>query len=360
MAYYQGLGLTLLVEAKLNDMKQIYFIGVDISKSKVDAVLIDDDLVVLSESMVVNTDQRLEGFIKRTLREFSIDLSELVICCETTGIYSSPLKRVCEKLGVRLWVEHALKIKLASTDMRGKTDRKDAVRIAEYACRYQDKAVYYQAQSAIVVALEQQVKIRETLIEKKVAIENQLREAKTHDKELFKALNQGYKAVLKSLKTAIQKAELKIEELSKQEESIQTNITLLRSLPGIGIQNALHFLIRTNNFKNFNSAKQLACYAGVIPFANESGTIIKKARVSRMANQNLKQLIHLAAMSAIRMKGELRDYYLRKVAEGKNKMSVLNAVRNKLIQRMFAVISRQQPYTPIKDFSINTEKPLVL
>lgn len=49
-------------------------------------------------------------------------------------------------------------------------------------------------------------------------------------------------------------------------------------------------------------------------------------------------------MSAIQIKGELQDYYKRKVAEGKNKMLVLNAVRNKLIHRMYAVVERGEKY----------------
>lgn len=49
-------------------------------------------------------------------------------------------------------------------------------------------------------------------------------------------------------------------------------------------------------------------------------------------------------MSAIRVKGEIQDYYLRKVAEGKNKMLVLNAVRNKLIHRVCAVVHNQKKY----------------
>ncbi len=58
----------------------------------------------------------------------------------------------------------------------------------------------------------------------------------------------------------------------------------------------------------------------------------------------LKSLFHLAAMSAIQVKGEIRDYYQRKLAEGKNKMLVLNAVRNKLIHRVCSVVQRQQKY----------------
>ena len=43
-------------------------------------------------------------------------------------------------------------------------------------------------------------------------------------------------------------------------------------------------------------------------------------------------------MSAIQWNDELKQYYERKVAEGKNKMSVINAVRNKLVHRIFAVL----------------------
>lgn len=49
-------------------------------------------------------------------------------------------------------------------------------------------------------------------------------------------------------------------------------------------------------------------------------------------------------MSSIRANGELRDYYQRKVDEGKNKMLVLNAVRNKIIHRIYAVVRRGQKY----------------
>lgn len=52
----------------------------------------------------------------------------------------------------------------------------------------------------------------------------------------------------------------------------------------------------------------------------------------------------MAAMSAIQLKGDLQTYYRRKVAEGKNKMLVLNAVLNKLIHRIYAVVQRGEKY----------------
>ena len=300
-------------------MSQSYLTGVDVSKGKVDCALINDQIESLSEKEVINTDHKLEQYFRSIFKQFNINPAELLVCCENTGIYSSPLKRVCHKLGINLWVEHALKIKRASIDMRGKTDKQDALRIAEYACRYRDRAVMYEPDSELIKALQNQIKVRQTLSDKKVAIENQLREARSHDKELFKALQAGYKGVLSSIKAAIKKAERKIKELSKQDGQVCTNQELLKSIPGIGEQVSIQFIASTNNFKNFSSAKHMACYAGVVPFENESGTIKRKPKVSKMADLKLKSLLQLAAMATIRSKGEFRDYYIRKTAEGKNK-----------------------------------------
>lgn len=63
-----------------------------------------------------------------------------------------------------------------------------------------------------------------------------------------------------------------------------------------------------------------------------------------MANQGVKKLLDLAAVTAVRHRGELCEYYERKLAEGKNKMSVINAVRNKLITRLFMCIKEERLY----------------
>lgn len=340
-------------------MKQSYAIGIDISKFKIDGAVINSDYEVLVEKEVPNTDGKIEGFITNLLKSLNVDASQILICCEGTGIYNRPLERVCEKLGIYLWVEHALKIKRASTDMRGKNDKKDALRIAEYALRYQDKKVLFRESSKEVRELKNQIKIRETLISQKVALENQLREAKTHDNESYKVLKQGFAKLLKSIAQTILKTDQRINDLIKADDNLQQNVDLMTTIPGIGKQNAINFIISTNNFESFNSAKHLACYAGVVPFQNQSGTIIKRDRVSKMANKTLKKLLHMAAMAAVRFDPELKTYYLRKVMEGKNKMSVLNAVRNKLVHRIMAVITQKRPYEIKNQVSIKIETNLL-
>ena len=111
---------------------------------------------------------------------------------------------------------------------------------------------------------------------------------------------------------------------------------------------ASYILVTTNEFININNPKKYACYRGVVPFEHSSGSSVRgKTRVSQMANKNIKTLLHLAALSTINMQGDLHEYYNRKVAEGKNKMSVLNAIRNKLILRVFACVNQNREYEKI-------------
>jgi transposase len=105
-------------------------------------------------------------------------------------------------------------------------------------------------------------------------------------------------------------------------------------------------IVETNAFRDFTDARKFCCHAGVAPFSYTSGSSIRsRNRVSHRADKSIKSLLHMGALTAAtRSKGELHEYYLKKVSEGKNKMSVLNAVRAKLVHRMFAVIRNNKFY----------------
>ncbi len=66
--------------------------------------------------------------------------------------------------------------------------------------------------------------------------------------------------------------------------------------------------------------------------------------MSHLANKQMKKLLHMAASIGGSGKGEMANYYHRKVEQGKNKMLVLNAVRNKIIHRVFACIRDNRKY----------------
>ena len=52
----------------------------------------------------------------------------------------------------------------------------------------------------------------------------------------------------------------------------------------------------------------------------------------------------MCAMTSMKYDAQLKQYYHKKKAEGKNPMLILNNIRCKLISRVFAVINRGTPY----------------
>lgn len=122
-------------------------------------------------------------------------------------------------------------------------------------------------------------------------------------------------------------------------------LRLVPRVKGVGKVLAAMLLVYTHGFNRLTDSRKLACYSGVAPFVYESGTSIRgKTGVSKFANNDLKQVLHMAAISSVQHNSELHLYYQRKVQEGKNKMSVINAVRNKLLHRIVAVVNRGTPY----------------
>jgi transposase len=138
------------------------------------------------------------------------------------------------------------------------------------------------------------------------------------------------------------------EQLSKvilADTELKRQFDLVCSVHGVGKQTAFFILVHTQAFTAFKDHRKFACYCGIAPFPFTSGTSIRgRDRISNLANKKLKTLLTMCCLNVIKADNELKKYYLRKKAEGKSFLSILNAIKNKLISRIFAVIRKGTPY----------------
>lgn len=112
--------------------------------------------------------------------------------------------------------------------------------------------------------------------------------------------------------------EKKINELIKKDSTLSHLSEIITSVEGIGQVVFWEMIISTNEFKLFNCPCKFARYARVVPFEHSSGTSIRGGtRVSHIANKQMKKLLHMAALAVISKKGHLKEYYHRKVEQGK-------------------------------------------
>ena len=169
---------------------------------------------------------------------------------------------------------------------------------------------------------------------------------------------------LKLVKEQVTQTEKQIENAIKEpgrraDEHLQKSLKLLCSIPGIGLVTAVALILATNNFTAFSDSGKFASYCGVAPFEHTSGTSIRgRTKTSHLANKRIarrtvKALLSNGAASAIQSDVELKIYFHRKVAEAvprreKPKMVVINAIRAKLINRVFATINPGTEYVVLR------------
>jgi transposase len=321
------------------------FIGIDISKGKYDLALIknNDPSNILSADFSNNHSGIIE--FERLIKQQGLNMAETLICMEHTGVYCRLLSQYLIERKYHVWLEMPIQIKRSIGVQRGKSDSIDAKRIAEYAYFKKEKALLWQPPREVLIEINDLLGLRDRLIDSQKALKQPIKELKDAGlKEAAYLIESRCKESLNAIKKEIKNIEKELLNKINKDSNLKKLFNLATSVPGIGKITAFTLLYYTNEFKFFSNAKQLACYCGVAPFEHSSGSSIKgKTRVSHFANKRLKKLLHLVAMTTLR-NSEFSEYYKRKVLEGKNKMVVINAIRNKILHRLFAVIKRQTPY----------------
>ena len=335
---------------KKNEVKKYEnFIGIDVSKETIDVSIFVGEQKKLQYKQFSNDDAGFGSMDKWFKKQEGFNYPLTLACMEHTGIYTRLVQKHLLSKGANVWLESSLQIKRSLGLNRGKTDKIDSKRIAEYACRFSDKADLSGCYSKNMQKLKDLLSSRERLIKALKSIVVTIKELKKIDKEQGMEIEMLNLSAIRGLKQSIKEVEKTIEEVIKADPQLKEMFNLATSIPGVGKILTIKLLVYTHAFTKFESARQLACYCGVAPFEHRSGTSIHgRTGVSKFANNDLKCTLHLAALSSIQHNPELKKYYERKVEEGKSKMSTINAVRNKLLSRIVAVINRRTPYVNLQ------------
>ena len=326
-------------------METVYFLGIDISKKKFDGALtVDGKNFYPGDSG--NTPKDIKTFFKALTKKFAMSYSHLIVCMEHTGIYCLPLLEFLVENQIRVCLESSIQIKRSQGIVRGKNDKIDAQRIALYAYKNREDIAFWKPQRLPIQKLKGLLVTRERLVRVRTELKVPISEYEEFIQEpIHRMMTKSCQNTINALERDIEKIENMISDLVKEDTPLKEQYQLATLVSGIGKITALNVIVSTGEFTRITESKKFACYSGVAPFEHSSGTSIRgKTRVSKIANMTIKTLLHMAAMSAIQCDEEIKFYYQRRIGEGKNKMSVINAVRNKLISRVFACIKEKRIY----------------
>jgi transposase len=329
-------------------MKKMDYVGIDMSKEKMDVRL------YFAKRQEV-FDNKSTGFRKMNnwLLKQVEEGTALLFCFEHTGMYTVPLQLYLEETNLDYIQVSGLQVKRSLGIQRGKNDCVDAKRLAEYVYLHRDKIRPQKLQSAQLIRLKYLLSLRSRLVRQRAGYMASIKEYK-----VFLALGnsnvmiRSQKEIIKTLTDQVEAIEKEIRAVIASDTKIQEQFGLATSVKGIGLISAAYMIVLTNCFTEFKTWRKFACYAGSAPFEHQSGKSIKgKTKISHYANKQMKAILTNAVKSAVQFSPELRQYYQKRVKEGKHKKVVVNIIRNKLISRVFAAVKRGTPYVELVKYA---------
>jgi transposase len=156
-----------------------------------------------------------------------------------------------------------------------------------------------------------------------------------------------HQQAIEQIKSHIQQLEAEIQNLIDQDPNFRDMVSLLISIPGVGLLLAAHMLVIFETVSNPLSPKSLAAFIGICPYEDTSGTSVNHPSTSRhYGPPALRKLLFLAALSVRTHNQQFLTYFVRKTQEGKPKQLVINNIANKLLKIMVAVVRSKTKFIP--------------
>lgn len=330
-------------------MKFKQIIGIDVSKLTLYVYLYKG----AKASSFKNTDAGIMKLLKWMAKNNPCESSQSLLVIEHTGLYSYKLALLLSREGIAFTMVSGLALKRSMGIVRGKSDPMDAKAIAQYGYRLREELQPTVLADSTLMELKQLLTLRKKMVKDRTGYKCTLKEQQQilglkDDHILISA----QRALIEELSKRIRAVEKQCKALIKSVPALEQLFKWITSIKGIGPHTGWHLIAVTEGFKKFHRWRDFASYAGTAPFPYQSGTSIKgRTKVSHLANKNMKKLLTMCALSAIRHDREIKEYYQRKLEEKKHKMVIINAVRNKLIARVFAVVKRQSPFVDTCKFA---------
>ena len=334
--------------------EEVECIGVDVSKGTLDVALFLGKVDWNDGHIKVSNNESGYKELKKWLRLKNAEKSRLRVCMEATGLYTHDFRSWLELEGITYYVVdpkrmHHFAPPLSIKGIRQtKTDKADAFRIAIYCSLFHDSMEPSRLPSAAYFKLKRLLAERRQYVKQSVLYKQQLSDISIYDtvsSRMRKEKEVG------NLQDNIRQTDKEIKSVIDTDPAIKRNYDLLTSIIGVGIVVAVTAIVLTENFTTFTDPRKYASYIAIAPFPHESGTSVRGAtRVSKQGFRQAKADLSISVLNAITHDAELREYWQRKKAEGKHTGVILNAIKFKIVLRMFAVVKRGKPYVNTKGY----------
>ncbi|WP_197495947.1 IS110 family transposase [Methylomonas sp. DH-1] len=320
----------------------MFFIGIDVSKAKLDcSLLLDVATAKRRAKSVTNSKAGVDDLLAWCVKQQATP-DTLHAILEGTGVYHEQATLALSDAGVTVSIVNPAQVKDfgRSLGVRTKTDGVDSLVLARYGALLNPRP--WTPPTPEARTLQALLSRREAIAQDLQRERNRLEKAQATDTPVL--IHQSLLDSITFLETQLAKLQIDIDDHIDQHPELKADRTLLISIPGVGPQVSNHLLAVMHNH-HFQSAEQLAAYLGLVPVERQSGSSIQgRPRLSKAGPARIRAILYMATVVGVQYNPHLKALYLRLQARGKTKMSALGGAMRKLVHLCFGVLKTREPY----------------
>jgi transposase len=319
----------------------MFYLGVDVSKAKLDCMLLDTSNGKLKSKSIPNTTagfgQLLEWLVKQKAATPHVIM-------EPTGVYHEGAALALSDAGLTISLVNPAQLRSFAQGLgvKTKTDKADSVVLARYGATQNPMPWQPPSQSAR--------KLKALLTRRDAVADDLQRELNRQEANNFSpapdAVGESIAQSIAFLQTELKRLERMINEHIDSDPDLRNKKDLLETIPGVGPRVSSHMTALFAG-RTFERAEQLAAYLGLVPVQWESGSSVRgRPHMSKAGPAHLRKVLYMPAVVARRCNPHIKALNDRLLAKGKSKMAAIGAAMRKLAHLCFGVIHSGKPYDP--------------
>ena len=314
-------------------MKNYIFLGVDISKNSI--VVYDG-----KKLYKIPNERYLPKLKKLILQRF--DKENLVLIYEPTGPYSAFFEEFCGIEGLKVVSLNPRKVPrlLEVIGHRAKTDGLDAKALYEYRKLVIEKEIKEMRLDEDIQRLSALVSEYRFLKRQRVNFLNYL-EGMEFNPWGDERGRECIEEMICKVNERIKEIEEKIEELVNRRRELKEKVESIEKIEGIGFFTAVNLFLFFEK-REIRNRGEVVALAGLDPIVYVSGKMKIKSRISKRGDSNLRSLLYMSGMCAIRVNEKIQEFFMRLVRNGKPRKVALVACMRKLLVIAFALYKNAQ------------------
>jgi transposase len=334
------------IESNATVRPAMAFCGVDVSAQTLAVAVQPADRDGFEQREFANSAAGHKQLIAWLLRSGST----VRVSLEATGVYSLDLSLALDAAGpIELAVLNPKRVhEFAKTLRRSKTDKADAIALAEYSRRME--FVRWRRPGASALQLRALGRHIDTLVQEHTRLSNRLHAA-AHSEATPACVRQDLKRSMAGVQKRIVRLRREAVAFIRRDAELQPKFDLLLGIAGIGETSAIQLLSELAPLDPEMTVRQWVALSGLDPAHRESGTSVHKpSRISRGGNRHLRRALFMPALVGTRHDPYLRAFYGQLQARHKTKLQALIAVARKLLHAIYGIFKTNTQYDGRKLF----------